>query len=383
MKPISHTDLQFLELLKAGIWGIAPAPSLFSNTDWEAVMAQARRQAVSPLVFDGLERLPKDFQPSQQLKFQWYSDVVQVERKNENINKTVVKLVQRFSDAGIKGIIIKGQSLTHYYPRPNHRVPGDVDIYFPKGYAEANALAQRWTPRINEEDLAEQDWRHQFGYLLPNGVMVENHRECALYFSRQRMAIWKDVELRTMGEAHGHFLIGDTPIPTLSPTLNAIFVFQHLLRHLLFFGVGFRQVCDWILLFKHELPNIDRTLFFESIDRLELRRSMTALTLVAERYLGLEKGVFPFDTSTAQAQEDADIMFREILRTGNFGQDTTLLKGKESNNIFRKLHAYVLLFKSFFVVSRFGSREVFGVLRNMSGLYVKKSLRFLLRQKGK
>lgn len=384
MKSLQRTDIQFLELLKAGLWGTVPNTALFEGeTDWEAIVLQARRQAVSPIVFDGLERLSKELHPAQQLKFQWYGDVVQAERQNALLNKTVVKLVERFSAIGLTGVIIKGQSLTRYYRQPEHRIPGDIDIYFKEGYMKANEQAQKWTSQIYERDIVEQEWRHQFCYTLPNDVIVENHKECALYFSRKRMATWKEIEHLTMGDSVHTFSIGDVAIPTLSPTLNAIFVFQHLLRHLLFFGVGFRQVCDWVLLFKHELPNIDLPLFLESIDRLELRRAMTALTLLAEQYLGIEKGLFPFDTLGEKVQEDATIMLNELLAMGNFGHDTTLSKDKESGSLIRKLNAYGLLFKRIFLVSRFGSREVFGIVRNTIEIYCKKCFRSLKNRCGK
>lgn len=381
MALLSRTDQQFLTLLKAGLWQEAPATTLFEPpTDWEAIILQARRQSVSPTIFDGMSLLPKSLQPPQQVLFSWYADTMRTEKYNELLNRTLGELVTRFRAAGLDPIVLKGQSMAQYYRNPAHRQPGDIDLYFPYGYDQANLLAEQWAKEVSEKDKAEQDYVVQLSYLLPNGVLVENHREYAFFFSRLHEREWKALEQTLRVNQGESFRCGEADIKVLSPTLNALYVFQHLLRHLLSFGVGFRQVSDWIYFLKAEQENIDTQQLVAAAEKMHFTRPMAALSYIAIHHLGAPP-IFPFDLSSKQVRDDAALLLTDILRMGNFGHDTLAMHDKDSRHLFKKIRAYAEVVARFVRISRFGTREMLGACRFFVMKNWKNTWRYFLPQK--
>ena len=58
---------QFLELLRAGLWGKPANAELFKETDWKAVVRIAVAQTVQGIIADGIETLPKELWPPKEL----------------------------------------------------------------------------------------------------------------------------------------------------------------------------------------------------------------------------------------------------------------------------------------------------------------------------
>lgn len=56
---MTRTTLQFLELLKCGLWGMVPDINLFSGkVDWMGIYDMAERQTVVGVCVDGVLLLP-------------------------------------------------------------------------------------------------------------------------------------------------------------------------------------------------------------------------------------------------------------------------------------------------------------------------------------
>ena len=62
---MNRSQTQFLELLRAGLWGIAANPDHFKpgSVDWRAVLRIASEQTMAVVVADGIETLPQELWP--------------------------------------------------------------------------------------------------------------------------------------------------------------------------------------------------------------------------------------------------------------------------------------------------------------------------------
>ena len=56
--PMNRAQTQFLELLRAGLWGVAADPEIFKSdsVDWKAVLRVAKEQTMMAVVADGIDR---------------------------------------------------------------------------------------------------------------------------------------------------------------------------------------------------------------------------------------------------------------------------------------------------------------------------------------
>ena len=75
---------------------------------------------------------------------------------------------------------------------------------------------------------------------------------------------------------------------------------------------------------------------------LPIQRPMKAIVWIAENYLGLEKGVIPLDATTQQARRDGELLLADILRMGNFGRATDMMRGFKRGQHLNNLRSYVL-----------------------------------------
>ncbi len=312
---MSPVENRFLALLVAGIWkgevDVTPFQDGIS-TDWEAIYACACKQAVVGLVFDGIELLPPDLYPPKNLIVKWYAEVVCIERANKMLDEALVSIFSSYKSLGIKPILLKGQGIGRIYPCPEHRQPGDIDLYFGKDYIRSKQLLQ--TAGIALEAEGEK----HFGYTF-KGVEVENHRYVACFYHpirNRRLQKWVD---RWMEEGLVKLVWDGQDLFLPLPGFNAIFLLIHSLLHFIPMGIGLRQVCDWALLLQTYHREIDWERFLYEIKRLELEEALMAFGYVAVHYLGLPASCLPSSVSVEEGARTGEFLMNDIMQGGNFG----------------------------------------------------------------
>lgn len=93
---------QFLELLKAGMWGKAPDSSFFiDSVDWKQIYKTSMEQAVLGIIADGIELLPKEFYPSKEILTRFIMSKVQIRKQNLAMNREINKIVDILHESGI------------------------------------------------------------------------------------------------------------------------------------------------------------------------------------------------------------------------------------------------------------------------------------------
>lgn len=350
---MNKTTLQFLELLKCGLWGTSPDTNLFSGiVDWDGIFEMAEKQTVIGVCFDGVQLLPKDLLPDIELMMEWVGLVNIIESLNQKQNKVIVEVVSRYNSIGLKPILLKGQGVGQYYRIPNHRSSGDIDLFFPENVKKANLFTSTWDGVKFEEETASHlafNW---------NGLTVENHHKYVKFISRKNKRSWENVEKIIPLTSGNKLCISEFEVDIPNAQINVLYVFIHLLHHLLQVGVGFRQVCDWICIWKACENSIDKDLFLKTVDMLPIRRCMTALTWIAENYLGVEKGIIPLSSDTYQAQNDGKLLLNDIIETGNFGHNTKIWKHFKRNAHFHNINSYYLAVKRMIRIRRLCPSEI-------------------------
>ena len=161
---------QLFNLVKAALWQTAADGSLFGEqTDWQAIYKLARKQTVMGIAYDGMLTLPAELQPQRALKLQWSNALMQCEDNTHLLNQRIETLFRHYQAAGLKPLLLKGQGVAQSYPHPEHRQPGDIDVYIgEQDYERANQLLAELGGEIESESV-----KHSHGHW--QGVTVENH----------------------------------------------------------------------------------------------------------------------------------------------------------------------------------------------------------------
>jgi hypothetical protein len=319
-------------LLQAGLWGQGDLAIKvpISSGAWAAVYRAAKKHTIEGLVFDGIQQLPIDLMPPRDLLLKWTVRIDQIERHNLQMASCLKAMSTLFQRGGLSPILLKGHGVAACYDKPEHRVSGDIDWYFEgkSGYDEANQLIR--THGLNLDyvagDSAEYCWA---------GLVVEHHKRmfdihnpfCYGYLQRLKKQFQKNSYLKQC-------LGNELTLP--APMLMIVQVNAHILKHLLAFGLGVRQLCDSARLYYTFQAELDGAKLQEIYSKLGILRWIHLLHAVLVKYIGLPAQALPFPVPAGTA---ADWMFEEIWQSGNFGFHDERFKDQHVKSELRRNQA--------------------------------------------
>ena len=303
----------FFTLLRAGLWNRSiDSIDCFplSKADWDTLFRISVQQTVEGIVFDGIQMLSSDLLPPREMHIKWLVRVEKIEQRNRWMNDILAEQVAFFSKESIQPILLKGQGLAICYENPGRRVCGDIDWYF------------RTTDEFYKADKL----------LAKYGIVTEATAGYSSFY------LWRDCEIdhhQKLFDIHNPFLsvylqnlqqreknlsvrisIQKEGIVLPSPLLQMLQVNAHILKHLLSFGIGIRQLCDAARLYKTYHSHIDSTVLKAVYTKLKIIKWIELLHEVLVKYIGISEEDLPFPLERNQS---ADWMMEEIWKSGNFG----------------------------------------------------------------
>ena len=212
--------------------------------DWDACYQFAKRQTLVGVLFDGIQRLPKELAPARPLLLRWLSDSESIRRRNMRMDRASVYIYNKVCAAGFRCCILKGQGNALLYPHPSSRTPGDVDVWVMANREELRHIALSLT---EGDGSSLQESLNHIG-LTVHGVSVELHSTPALLNSplhNSRLQKWlkRNADLQCSNRIALPNNAGEVAVPTVS--FNIIYQLCHLFHHCFYEGVGLRQIVDY------------------------------------------------------------------------------------------------------------------------------------------
>ena len=212
--------------------------------DWDACYQFAKRQTLVGVLFDGIQRLPKELAPARPLLLRWLSDSESIRRRNMRMDRASAYIYNKVCAAGFRCCILKGQGNALLYPHPSSRIPGDVDVWVMANREELRHIALSLT---EGDGSSLQESLNHIG-LTVHGVSVELHSTPALlnsplYNSRLQRWLKRNADLQCSNRIALPNNAGEVAVPTVS--FNIIYQLCHLFHHCFYEGVGLRQIVDY------------------------------------------------------------------------------------------------------------------------------------------
>ena len=311
-------DSLFFRLLRLSMdetspWAedVAAAPE-----DWERSFAEARRQAVSGVLWRGVTQM----NPASMLrnaKLTWYADAQRVQIANERNAKAAVAIAHYVESCGFCTCLLKGQASAARYPDPGLRTSGDVDLWL--------WPSEGWSRPERSLAFIKQQWPNarvtychaEIGDV--GGVPVELHirptyRNNPLH--NRRLQKW----MFRQAACHGTETIAiggnEARINVLPDMADRIYLLSHIATHVVQEGIGLRQIMDYYCLLRHGCTEDERAAAEHLLRRFGLRTMAGAVMWVLHETMALpnEKMLVPMDERRGRFLMD------EIWRGGNFGQ---------------------------------------------------------------
>ncbi len=282
--PINKDTLYFFRLIRSGAGlGAAPvsdtADTAVTPGSWERIYRMAADHGLSAVVWDGICRLPAAQQPPRETRIRWALSAEKLEERYRHQQQTASKLAARFSEEGLRMLLLKGLGLSRDYPLPEHRECGDIDIYL---YGQSDK-GDRVLHEIGAHLYFDVPKHSEYVW---DGVLIENHRTI-LNVRRNRTERELNALLVRLLEKDGTH--GLAPgIQTPPATFNAIFLIRHAAVHFQKEGIVLRHLCDWACFLTRHWDEIDHALFRTAMEDYRMDRFADLMTAAAVEYLGAE-----------------------------------------------------------------------------------------------
>ena len=282
----------FFEFLQVAIGNRESLSRELSDNEWQDIFRLLKEHALLGVGFTAVERLhAKGVVCPMQLRMQWYALVVQIERRNEQLNGLCKKVTEQYEHDGLSTCILKGQGNILNYPKRLgvRRQSGDIDVWaVPFENEECRMKKQRSAAEgkaneeCSEEDggiaIAVQTGKNEVEYVeyhghkaireyvmmqyrlkgidahpkacyhhidAPDmdGIEVEVHYRptfCRSFIRNRRMQKWFDT---FASECMSNRTSEGFAVPTAS--FNVVYQMAHLFEHYFEGGIGLRQMMDY------------------------------------------------------------------------------------------------------------------------------------------
>lgn len=326
------TQEAFFALLRLALFG-HPVPEGFSLSDsqWDEVAAIAQKQQAVGILSQAVSRLDPSVAVPEALVFKLMVAADGIRRRSRKVLSLSRSLVAELEAEGLHPVVMKGPSVAAFYPEPELRTAGDIDIYLPEAeflraadMARGNGLPVEVSP--DGSVLYTRD-----------GIVIDQHRR---YF-----------DLHVRPEVL-------PPVPSAEATL--LMLSSHILKHCLGPGVGVRQLCDMALAYRALPYDRERLLgYFRATKTLRWNRLLAAFL---RDELGADPGLFPDDRMRSRP------LRRVVLRSGDFGRaSSSRRQAEKAGNGVRKLDTVLRFLRGIPFSLRFAPREFFRYAGSLAG----------------
>ena len=256
----------FFEFLQVSVGNRKSLSGGVADADWHRLFEFCKKQALIGVGFTAVEKLhaiglvcPAAF------RMQWMALALQIEKRNEKLNRQCSQLARKYEHDGLSTCILKGQGNCLNYPEGlrNRRQCGDIDIWsvckndIPIAVQTGKDKAEyvvyhgrkavmeyvRMLHRLEENKEKPVVRYHHIEALKMDGTEVEVHfRPCYAHspLRNWRMQRWfeEHADVCMKNKTHMGFAV-----PTAS--VNVVYQMCHLFSHYFDEGLGLRQLMDY------------------------------------------------------------------------------------------------------------------------------------------
>ncbi len=210
---------EFLCLLRLSLRQARGPEILFraGETVWQGIVTISKEQNVTGLVGDAVSSLPEGIEVPEEAFLYFVAEKEKTAMQGRRMAATASSVVHHFQEAGLHPLVMKGPATSRFYPKPELRSYGDIDLYF----------------RQEEFGRVRDLVRSESGFMLAgdgsfhikwDGVDVDVHDK---YYDLHRP---------------------ENSLPEVpSPEATLLMLSAHAMKHACGTGVGMRQICDYAM----------------------------------------------------------------------------------------------------------------------------------------
>ncbi len=342
---------KLFSLLRFSLWG-EPFKGDLSKEEFLQIMNLAKEQTVYGLIFDAISQLSGKYDKRQVLEA--YGRTEKIKRQNELVNKELKEMILMLDKNSIDCLVVKGQTIGILYPKSALRMAGDIDFLIQQQYSSVKKVIENQFTVNLPARMIEREIEFTHG-----GVPYELHT-CLRDWSKERhQRVWNTLMEEEWG-AKCYVEIDGVKVRTLSPTVNAAYIFIHLFFHFIREGVSLRQLCDWAMVLHHYKNEIDKDKLLEILFDLDMFDAYCAFGTILIDHLGLPAEDFPMPLGDNDRKWQNQLL-KDIFEGGNFGK----LHHQAHKSWQFKIETLRLVLRNMFRYYRLCPSEIGGVISRL------------------
>ncbi|MBO4850481.1 MAG: nucleotidyltransferase family protein [Prevotella sp.] len=296
-------------LLRSALWDEKLDHFKMSPWEYKEVMTDGEKQCVLGLLTDCLRNNNMGLQKKCVIHMLKVQNAL--EKKNKSINAYLVELTDLFTSSGVRFAVVKGQTVGAYYPKPSHRVPGDIDFYVVReDFSRAVELINSHWGLVLDANTPGMHLEFKL-----NNIHFEMHRYLLSFPDKRTKHNFEELIDRYPYEP---VMVEGKDVPTLTPTVNVFYVFLHLYNHFIKLGVALRQLCDLAVLLHGCRDCIDRGMLLQLLEEYDFKRAFAAFGHILIDKLGLPVDDFPLTIDEKDCRNGERIL-ELVWQHGNWG----------------------------------------------------------------
>lgn len=226
------------------------------------------------------------------------------------------RIADLFDANNISYVLLKGISLAAFYPVPEYRKLGDVDIYINDkemfNRASALLLANGYT---KDDEISD----HHQGYLYK---VPQTGRTMILELHYRIVGLYQYAPANKIVDAvfaSGAFTpiiqkVNDRSYPVLPPTEYTFYMIHHMLKHYLYSGFGIRLLCDFSFYLEYNYTDIDFVKIHTWCEESKILHLYEIILETCRIYLGLPETI---DSKIHYNKNDCEAFITQLLEDGD------------------------------------------------------------------
>lgn len=260
-----------------------------SAQNWWSLFRLLQRNHVAALVSEVFDKMPKEMLPPRAVLIPWLAErdkATEWARYQKDVQDDIVDTLQKH---GIQTLVLKGTHIATYYPHPELREFGDLDLYFFDKHDETDRVAKK------ELGVSISDKSHHHTKYDYRGVTVESHYD------------FVNTHYPPSNRNYETLLKEQVP----SPTFEVLFLLRHMACHFAASRITLRDLVDWTLTCRALNDKVDWGRVQDIATEYGMSSFVRALSIVAEHQLGIS---MPLQLSNGPDDiADRDLFERDIV----------------------------------------------------------------------
>lgn len=282
--------------------------------DWDHICSLAQEHAVASLLYPlaelkcGSERFCAGIRET----------AIRVVQQNYRLMFLTNYVVNQLKKAGVSVVVLKGVSAAAFYPVPELRKTGDVDLFLPNAEQMLEKAAAVLDAAGFEREK-EQKVNHHHVWRTSEGIEIELHVMLAEPFDdRVANRYLEQISSQVIGHICRKEIMGIC-FPVLSEEYQAFQLLLHMLQHFLRSGFGLKLLCDWVVCWNRDWTEEGMDRYRRLITESGLDGFSDMITTICMEHLGLN----PERGKKIRIQKKVpcyDEFLEDILESAEFGQ---------------------------------------------------------------